>query len=770
MSAGGSEVVVMGIRHHGPGSARSVATVLDGLRPDVVVIEGPPELEGLIPLAASPDLVPPVAALVYRADDPGRASFYPFAAFSPEWVALRWALDNDATARFADLPAANALALPRRGRPGADGDGPEDGEGGGGNDPDTDQPGHDQPGEGPVVTSRSSDPISALAEVAGYDDPERWWEDAIEHRTGARDGFVAISDAVADVRAADGGTDLHNARREAAMRKVLRAVLAQRPARVAVVCGAFHAPALQPDAFPTIAADTALLKGLRRTKVAVTWAPWTARRLAYDSGYGAGVTSPGWYAHCFATPTDEVVDRWMVGVARALRRHDLDASSAQVIDAARLARTLAALRGRPLAGLAECTDAVQSTLCGGATAPLSVIHDEVVVGRALGRVPDDTPQVPLARDLEQQRRSARLTPRDEPRTVTIDLRTDAGLRKSVLLHRLDLLDIRWGVPVHAGGTTGTFKEAWQLQWQPELTVAVIEAGMWGTTVATAAEARAASLAGEASDLEALGDVLSRCLPADLPQAVLAAVAEIERRSAAQHDTLALMRATEPLARSCRYGDVRQLDTTTLRQVFAAIIDRVAAGVAAAVTGLDDEAADAARTALDAVQRAVSLLADDDPQAAATWTDALTAIATTETIGGSIGGRVVRLLRDQGRTSPGAVADRLSRELSPARPARSAAAFLDGFLDGDATLLLLDHDLLALIDTWVAEASEATFDDLLPLLRRTFSRYDPAERRSIGQRLRTGAPTRHRSATAVPDDPLASAAVARVLALLDGRSG
>ncbi len=103
-------VEVLGIRHHGPGSARSVADALAELEPDLVVIEGAPELDGLLPLAGHPDLVPPVAALVYAVDTPRRAAFYPLASFSPEWVAMRWAVQRGVEVRFADLPAVHTLA------------------------------------------------------------------------------------------------------------------------------------------------------------------------------------------------------------------------------------------------------------------------------------------------------------------------------------------------------------------------------------------------------------------------------------------------------------------------------------------------------------------------------------------------------------------------------------------------------------------------------------------------------------------------------------
>src|SRR5262245_40236004 len=103
-------VDVLGIRHHGPGSARSVRRALDETKPCVVVIEGPPELDQLLPHAASSQLVPPVAAMVYALDEPRLAAFYPLAAFSPEWVALRWAMEHDVRVQFADLPATHSLA------------------------------------------------------------------------------------------------------------------------------------------------------------------------------------------------------------------------------------------------------------------------------------------------------------------------------------------------------------------------------------------------------------------------------------------------------------------------------------------------------------------------------------------------------------------------------------------------------------------------------------------------------------------------------------
>ena len=80
----GAEIRVFGIRHHGPGSARAVLRALAEFEPDTVLIEGPADADPFLALAASDEMQPPVALLAYVRDEPARAAFWPFAAFSPE--------------------------------------------------------------------------------------------------------------------------------------------------------------------------------------------------------------------------------------------------------------------------------------------------------------------------------------------------------------------------------------------------------------------------------------------------------------------------------------------------------------------------------------------------------------------------------------------------------------------------------------------------------------------------------------------------------------
>lgn len=342
--AASGSVHILGIRHHGPGSARAVRAALEELKPDTVLIEGPPEADSLTGLVGGTE--PPVALLAYQPDEPAKSAFWPFAVFSPEWQALRYANDHGVPVRFCDLPASVTLAErhDKDGKRTTDADGDDTGAPG---EPDS----PDDPGGAENDAKRRArlDPLGVLAEAAGYDDAERWWDDVIEQRGDSEPApFSAITEAMTAVRAELAPEpDEREARREAHMRQTMRAALKEGCERLAVVCGAWHAPALSDLQATTATADRALLRGLPKVKTTATWVPWTHGRLASASGYGAGVTAPGWYHHLF-TASDRPIHRWLTDAARVLREEDQPVSSAHVIEAVRLAETLATVRGRPL--------------------------------------------------------------------------------------------------------------------------------------------------------------------------------------------------------------------------------------------------------------------------------------------------------------------------------------------------------------------------------------------------------------------------------------
>ncbi|QEV73168.1 hypothetical protein CP983_16850 [Streptomyces chartreusis] len=764
--------LLLGVRHHGPGSARAVRAALDAARPLTVLIEGPPEADELIPLAADEAMRPPVALLAHAVDEPGRSAFWPLAEFSPEWVAIRWAVEHQVPARFIDLPATHTLAWGKEDETALDA-----GEGG---EPatDADEPADSQAEDTDPRAAVRVDPLAVLADVAGYDDPERWWEDVVEHR-GAGDGdvfapFLGLEEAMGALREAygSGGHD-RDLVREACMRLQMRAAQREFGDDVAVVCGAWHVPALRQKS--SVGADKALLKGLPKVKADMTWVPWTNRRLARVSGYGAGIDSPGWYGHLFSAP-DRPVERWMTKVAGLLREEDRIVSSAHVIEAVRLAETLAAMRGRPLPGLSETTDAVRAVMCEGSDVPLALVQDRLVVGDVLGEVPRSAPAVPLQRDLDRIQRRLRLKPEALERELELDLRKENDAERSRLLHRLRLLRVEWGEPVASRGSTGTFRETWRLRWEPELSVRVAEAGVWGTTVLAAATAKAEADAVSAPGLADVTALAERCLLAELPDALPTVMRILADRAALDTDVGHLAQALPALVRSLRYGDVRGTDTGALAEVAAGLAERVFVGLPPACAALDADAAEEMRRHVDAVHGAVGLLGDvvgsgrdagvggggsgagqgegtpaerrgSDGSASPPhgdlrkrWHAVLRVLVVRDTVPGVIRGRAVRLLLDDGELGQDEAARAMGLALSPGTPPGDAAAWIEGFVGGGSgggMLLVHDERLLGLVDAWLTGVSAEAFTDVLPLLRRTFSAYEPGVRRTLGELVRRG---------------------------------
>ena len=724
---------IFGIRHHGPGSARSLRAALEQLRPDIILVEGPPDADALIPLAAHPAMQPPVALLLYVPDQPRRAVYYPFARFSPEWQALQFGLAAGIPVRFIDLPQAHQLAevlsaefsvLNR--------------------EPATTETSAEIAAENSELSIQNSepgpraDPLGWLAAAAGYGDGERWWEHMVEHRRDGADLFAAIQEAMAALRAElPPDPSPNEARREAWMRQSVRAAQKQGFTNIAVVCGAWHAPALADLAGAK--ADAALLKGLPKIAVQATWVPWTHGRLAYQSGYGAGIESPGWYEHIWQAgeaghSTGELVTRWLARVARLLREQDLDISSAHVIEGVRLAEALAALRERPLPGLAELNEAVQAVFCFGSALPMRLIHEQLIVGEALGGVPDETPLAPLQQDLAREQKRLRMPAEASWRDYDLDLRKPNDLARSHLLHRLALLAIPWGDLLRGSGDKGTFHERWRVQWQPELTVALIEAGVWGNTIADAASAYTRAAAERAADLPALTELVNRALLAELPDVIGYLMQRLQDEAAISSDIAHLMEALPPLANVLRYGNVRNTDAGAVANVLDGLVARVCVGLPAASAALDDDAAEAMFGHILAVNGALGLLGRAG--LVADWHAALGRL-TGANIHGLITGRAVRILLDAGQLSAEAAARSFSQALSPAAPPPSSAAWVEGLLRNSGALLVHDSALWQIVDEWLAMLSSDLFVQTLPLLRRTFATFHPAERRMLGERARAG---------------------------------
>ncbi len=731
-----SEIYLLGIRHHGPGSAYSVRQALAEIQPDLILIEGPVEAEALLSLATDEAMVPPVALLLYAEDDLRDAAFYPYVLFSPEWQALQFGLANAIPIRMIDLPHKHHVALYRKATAEAAAAMAQA------------QATNTTPELPPYLQERTfaADPLMLLAQAAGFDDGELWWERLVEQRREGLPVFAAIAEAMSAVRTAveaEAELPYREALREAWMRQCLRQAKREGFARIAVICGAWHLPALQElNATPQDAAgDAALLKNLPKVNVVATWTPWSYGRIATAGGYRAGVTAPGWYEFLWQShqqsgdPSSWVASGWLARVAHLLRAEGHDVATANVIEAVRLAEALTALRGKPLPTLEELNEAAITTLCFGDDALLRLIERTLVIGERLGAVPPTTPMTPLQTDLANQQRALRLKAEVEEHTLELDLRKANGLARSQLLHRLRLLTIAWGQLAGSGTGKGTFREVWQLHWQPEFALRLIEMSIWGNTVVEAAAGYVHEQLRDSRNLAQITATIDQALLAELPATVDFAVRRLQEEAALAGDVTALMAALPALARVLRYGNVRETDTALLERIFDGFLTRIAIGLPLACYSLDDSAAAAMLGRLEACHDALQLLQDE--ASLGLWWDAIGRLIAQDGLHGLLAGKCCRLLLAVEKMSSAEAATRFHFALSTANQPKDAAAWLQGMLRGSGLLLIHDERIWSVVDAWLVGLSAEHFVEVLPLVRRTFGDFALGERRMMGEKVKQG---------------------------------
>ncbi|GCD93932.1 vWA domain-containing protein [Embleya hyalina] len=456
---------LIGVRHHAPSLAAAVPALLDEARPDVLLVELPHEAAPWLEWLAHEDTRAPIAL---AGTGPHGLGFYPFADFSPELAALRWAARNGVPAIPCDLPLGH--------------------------------PGWDR-AAGPVADAGDTDTgagglHAALRDrLTGRAGDDMW--DRLVEATAPGSSAEAIRRAALTVGWAlrrDAGTvDPVDLRREAWMRSTLRAAEESGAARVTVVLGAFHAPALlDGDAEPP-AGDIA--------DVTMSLIPYTYPLLDARSGYPAGIRDPEWQQSVLESAGDpaalrEALIGAAVRICTDLRGQGHPSGPVDAREIVRIAGDLANLRGLPAAGRGELLEATQTVLTHGE--PLgrgrSVARalERVLVGTRAGRPSPAAPRSGLGPEVERRIAELGLPGPADPaeRDLRLDpLRGDRDRRRELLLQQLTTCRIPYAEPTAVVGTGGAdaVTTRWRVRWTPSVAALLDAAGARGVTPEQAAE-------------------------------------------------------------------------------------------------------------------------------------------------------------------------------------------------------------------------------------------------------------------------------------------
>ncbi|MEH0827128.1 MULTISPECIES: DUF5682 family protein [unclassified Micromonospora] len=720
-------VTFLGVRHHSPACARLVAATVARLRPAYVLVEGPADLNGRMDELLLDHELPIAVFTAHRDRTRRHASWSPFCAYSPEWVALTAGREAGAQLRFIDLPAWHP-ALSDRANRYADAD------------------------------QRYAEAVRRLCATLAVDNVDALWDHLFE--IGPDDGLAERLDTYFDVLRGESAAGADDTAREAYMARWVRAARRRAAGRpVLVVTGGFHRPALvrltadsagpdgtspggdgpEEDDWPEVPAPAS-------DAVAGSYlVPYSFRRLDAFVGYQSGMPSPAYYQRVWEDGPRQAAEALTEAVAARLRTRRQPVSTADLIAARSMAGGLARLRGHAHPGRVDVLDGLVSALVTDAldqplpwatrgtpapgTHPVVVEMVAALSGDRVGRLHPDTPLPPLVHDVDAELERHRIGSRE---AVELDLTDADDLARSRLLHRLRLLDVPGHVRERGPrvGADALLTERWSPAPSADRLARVIEAGGYGPTVLDAVTARTeerVTLLG--ADVDALATTLFDTALAGLPEHSTRTLTAIARAAGGVTDLRALGRALAVALALWRHDRLLgSAGTAPLGALITAAVRRalwLVEGVRAVAAPAEPGRLTALVAVRDAVRHAGPALGLDPADAlAVAGRVAADAAAPPDLRGAALGlawslgdvpdaARAVRAM-----AAPDTLGDWLGGLFALAR---------EEVVSGDAALLTVVDELLA---------SMGAHDFLvaLPALRQAFGWFPPRERAEVARHV------------------------------------
>ncbi|MFD6607680.1 DUF5682 family protein [Micromonospora chalcea] len=712
-------VTFLGVRHHSPACARLVAATVARLRPAYVLVEGPADLNGRMDELLGDHELPIAVFTAHREGTRRHASWSPFCAYSPEWVALTAGREVGAQLRFIDLPAWHP-ALSDRANRYADAD------------------------------QRYAEAVRRLCATLAVDNVDALWDHLFE--IGPDDGLAERLDTYFDVLRGESAAGADDTAREAYMARWVRAARRRAAGRpVLVVTGGFHRPALvrltagagddwpEDDDWPEVPAPAP-------DAVAGSYlVPYSFRRLDAFVGYQSGMPSPAYYQRVWEDGPRRAAEALTEAVAARLRARRQPVSTADLIAARTMAGGLARLRGHAHPGRVDVLDGLVSALVTDAldqplpwatrgslapgAHPVVVEMVAALSGDRVGRLHPGTPLPPLVHDVDAELERHRIDPHE---TVELDLTVADDLARSRLLHRLRLLDVPGHVRERGPrvGADALLTERWSPAPSGDRLARVIEAGGYGPTVTDAVTARVeerVTLLG--ADVDALATTLFDTALAGLPEHSTRTLTAIARATGSVTDLRALGRALAVALALWRHDRLLgSAGTAPLGALITAAVRRalwLVEGVRAAAAPADPGRLVALVAVRDAIRHAGPALGlDRDGALAVAGRVAADAAAPPDLRGAALGlawslgdvpdaSRAVRAV-----AAPDTLGDWLSGLFALAR---------EEVVAGDAALLTVVDELLA-------GMGAHDFLVALPALRQAFGWFPPRERAAVARHV------------------------------------
>ena len=718
--------ILFGVRHLSPAAAFRLRKALDEAKPELVLVEGPSDLNGQMQWLCHPDTQFPAAILAYTKEPPVRTVLWPFAVYSPETQAILWAHEHGVECRFMDLPSSVFLGF-REAEEAVEAD-------------------HDRPGTEEEGTLTTESVYQRLETLTG-EDHDTFWERNFE-QLGESPDFQAANNAFGrELRAAaaDSRRDMaETVVREAYMKRVIARAIASGipPEKIFCVCGSFHVAGLEENAPMTDGEERAL----PRADCCATLMPYSYYRLSSRSGYGAGNRAPAYFELLWdALNGGGVKDAaylYLTRLAAAHRKAGNLVSSAEVIEAVRLADTLASLRGSGYPTLSDLRDASVTTMGHGSFSELALAAADTEIGKKIGFLPEGVARTSVQEDFYRQLKELRLEKfrTAELQRLDLDLREKLNvkseaaalgdLRRSFFLHRLRVLGVHFARLLPSRQEGANWGEYWELRWTPEAEIEVVESALLGDTVEGAAAFALKERSDGSASIAQAAAIFQDAFLCGMPAAASHALAVLQGLSV---DAAAIADVAETASRLSlvvRYGDLRRFDPAPVVPLVKQLYLRACLTLADACV-CDAKAAPAVTQAMDVLntlQLSHDFLEEDR------WLALLADISDRDDLNTRCSGFAMAILLERGQADEGLLSREVARRLSPGVPADLGAGWFEGLAGKNRYALIARLSLWRQLDDYLSGLDDETFKRALVFLRRAFAGFSASEKNDIAENL------------------------------------
>ena len=703
-----------GIRHFSPAGAYFVRQFLDKIKPDLVLIEGPADFDFLIDDIVSKNLVPPFAIMAYTKEAPIDTILYPFAEYSPEYQAILWARENNKECRFFDLESDIMLGFGR-----------------------TDDDTKDE-------ETISKEPEKNKSDV----DMEGFWErnlEQSENMDAYRAGSALFGESLRKDTKSDEKSFARDIIRESFMKRKINEYIKKGfdSEKIVAITGAFHTSAI--ENLEGEMSDKEY-KGLERRESNITLMPYSYYRLSKRTGYGAGNAAPAYYEllwQGFLSGDITYHERkYLCSLAKYMREHGGIVSSAQVIEATRLARELAVIRGGSVPTLEDLKDASITCMGGGSFGEMAMGFAETDIGKKIGSVPQDAMQTSIQSDFTLKLKQLKLEKYKElvATPLQLDLRENLrvkseesaflDLNRSFFLYRLVVLGIDFAKIKKSNQDNATWAENWILQWTPEAEIQIVESVLKGDTIADAVAFVLGEKLSEATKISEIAEVIEDAFNCGLTKIVEGAKRSLDEMANGAIAMCDIADTVSKLSNMISFGDIRKLD----REPLVPIVKRLC--IRASLMLVGESACDdiAAATLADDIQKIHSVFMMQDFLDESFWFDKLIELSNRDDLNTKISGLATAILLDAGKIDELTLRMEVSRRLSMGMPAELGANWFAGLSMRNHYALIGRLTLWESLSEYLDTLDEEEFRRSVVFLRRAFVEYSAKEKDMIAENL------------------------------------